>query len=140
MRFWPWQSRSPSRSLPSPFQRICLHERPTTIATINRIFLKMVGQQVKGLEKYDVTVDDANLSLEEWIIHYQQEMIDGLVYSERILMALERLRKDQPVLYALMERTMKDAIENPDDSELSSPRKNPTLFSRWRERHRRKLR
>jgi hypothetical protein len=41
-------------------------------------------QQEKGLKKYGKTVDQAGLSIEEWIEHTQEEIVDTLIYLECI--------------------------------------------------------
>ena len=41
-------------------------------------------QQEKGLKKYGKTVDQADLSIEEWIEHTQEEIADALIYLECI--------------------------------------------------------
>ena len=41
-------------------------------------------QQEKGLKKYGKTVDQADLSIEEWIEHTQEEIVDTLIYLECI--------------------------------------------------------
>ncbi len=40
------------------------------------------AQQDKGLSKYGVYVDDADLTAEEWIEHAQEELADMMVYLE----------------------------------------------------------
>ena len=40
------------------------------------------AQQDKGLSKYGVYVDDADLTAEEWIEHAQEEQADMMVYLE----------------------------------------------------------
>ena len=42
------------------------------------------NQQEKGLKKYGKTVDQADLSIEEWIEHTQEEIVDTLIYLECI--------------------------------------------------------
>ena len=42
------------------------------------------NQQEKGLKKYGKTVDQADLSIEEWIEHTQEEIADTLIYLECI--------------------------------------------------------
>ena len=40
------------------------------------------AQQDKGLSKYGVYVDEADLTAEEWIEHAQEELADMMVYLE----------------------------------------------------------
>ena len=41
-------------------------------------------QQQKGISKYGISVDNANLSAEKWIIHAQEELADCMVYLESL--------------------------------------------------------
>ena len=41
-------------------------------------------QQSKGISKYGIGVDEANLSAEKWIIHAQEELADCMVYLESL--------------------------------------------------------
>lgn len=52
--------------------------------------LKMIidQQEQKGLKKYGQTVDDAKLTDVEWIRHAQEEIIDMLVYLEKLKRSL----------------------------------------------------
>ena len=45
-------------------------------------------QEQKGLKKYGQTVDDAKLTDVEWIRHAQEEIIDMLVYLEKLKRSL----------------------------------------------------
>jgi len=51
-------------------------------------------QQEKGLKKYGKTVDQADLSIEEWIEHTQEEIVDTLIYLECIKQKM--IDKGQP--------------------------------------------
>lgn len=50
----------------------------------DRIIAIIQAQQAKGLSKYGVTVDDAQLPTVEWIRHAQEELVDCLVYLEKL--------------------------------------------------------
>ena len=43
-----------------------------------------------GLEKYGVTVDRTDLSIDEWIQHAIEEMLDGAQYLYRIKQELSK--------------------------------------------------
>jgi hypothetical protein len=47
-------------------------------------------QQAKGKEKYGITVDEAELSIEQWIQHAQEEAADWIIYLEKIKQELGR--------------------------------------------------
>lgn len=37
-----------------------------------------------GLRKYGVTTERKDLSVEEWLTHLQEELMDGCIYIERL--------------------------------------------------------
>lgn len=49
-----------------------------------RVIAIIQAQQEKGLRKYGKTVDDAELSTAQWIQHAQEELVDCLVYLEKL--------------------------------------------------------
>lgn len=54
-------------------------------------------QQEKGLKKYGKTVDQADLSIEEWIEHTQEEIVDTLIYLECIKQKMIDKRKSDNI-------------------------------------------
>ena len=38
-----------------------------------------------GINKYGTTLDRTDLSTLEWMIHFREELMDGLLYLERII-------------------------------------------------------
>lgn len=38
-----------------------------------------------GINKYGTTLDRDDLSTLEWMIHFREELMDGLLYLERII-------------------------------------------------------
>lgn len=38
-----------------------------------------------GIDKYGVTLDRTDLSTLQWMIHFREELMDGLLYLERII-------------------------------------------------------
>lgn len=54
-------------------------------------------QQEKGLKKYGKTVDQADLSIEEWIEHTQEEIADTLIYLECIKQKMIDTRKSDNI-------------------------------------------
>ncbi len=47
-------------------------------------------QQAKGMAKYGTTVDEADLTIEQWIQHAQEEAVDWIIYLEKIKQELGR--------------------------------------------------
>ena len=71
-------------------------------------------QQQKGISKYGISVDDANLTADKWIIHAQEELADCMVYLESLKRRLSVGRIEVNVL--------KEAVE------LIKDARNSTLF------------
>jgi len=38
-----------------------------------------------GIEKYGVTMDRTDLSTLQWMVHFREELMDGLLYLERVI-------------------------------------------------------
>ena len=59
-------------------------------------------QQEKGLKKYGKTVDQADLSIEEWIEHTQEEIVDTLIYLECIKQKMINKRNSDKLIDILL--------------------------------------
>ncbi len=59
-------------------------------------------QQEKGLKKYGKTVDQADLSIEEWIEHTQEEIVDTLIYLECIKQKMIDTRNSDKLIDILL--------------------------------------
>tara|TARA_R110002051_G_scaffold261127_2_gene321037 strand:+ start:158 stop:373 length:216 start_codon:yes stop_codon:yes gene_type:complete len=59
-------------------------------------------QQEKGLKKYGKTVDQADLSIEEWIEHTQEEIVDALIYLECIKQKMVDKQKSDKLIDILL--------------------------------------
>lgn len=59
-------------------------------------------QQEKGLKKYGKTVDQADLSIEEWIEHTQEEIVDTLIYLECIKQKMVDKQKSDKLIDILL--------------------------------------
>jgi len=59
-------------------------------------------QQEKGLKKYGKTVDQADLSIEEWIEHTQEEIVDTLIYLECIKQKMLDKQKSDKLIDILL--------------------------------------
>lgn len=46
-----------------------------------------------GIKKYNTTLDRKDLSLHEWLLHVQQELMDATLYIERLKQELPDVRK-----------------------------------------------
>ncbi len=55
---------------------------------------KIKRQQAKGLEKYGEFVNVTSYSLAGWLKHFQEELIDALVYTECAIQKIGDVDKD----------------------------------------------
>jgi len=55
---------------------------------IDKIVEKVIGlfrsRSKRGIEKYETTLEDSDLTLEEWLQHLQEEVMDAALYIEKI--------------------------------------------------------
>lgn len=59
----------------------------------NRVSEKLLSRAETGLNKYGVTMERDDLSHEEWLIHLQEELMDGAVYIEKLLEVLRNAKE-----------------------------------------------
>lgn len=67
--------------------KLDVQEPPTELKdTIVKSVINQFKQRSKvGIKKYGVTLDRTDLSTLEWMIHFREELQDGLLYLERII-------------------------------------------------------
>ena len=46
---------------------------------------KVQSRAAVGLEKYGTTMERDDLTFKEWMLHLQEELMDALVYIEKVL-------------------------------------------------------
>ena len=46
---------------------------------------KIQARSDKGIAKYGVTMEREDLSITEWLTHLQEEMMDAILYVEKLL-------------------------------------------------------
>ena len=46
-----------------------------------------------GINKYGITLDRTDLSTLQWMIHFREELMDGLLYLERIIKDTKEINK-----------------------------------------------
>jgi len=59
-----------------------------TDSIVDSIIDKFVSRATVGKEKYGVTLDRNDLSLEEWLEHSIQEKMDDILYMQKALKVL----------------------------------------------------
>jgi|SaaInlV_150m_DNA_3_1039698.scaffolds.fasta_scaffold26195_2 hypothetical protein len=56
----------------------------TKDSIVNSVITQFVKRSNVGLEKYGTNLDRTDLSLLDWVQHAQEEMMDGILYLEKI--------------------------------------------------------
>jgi hypothetical protein len=56
--------------------------------TYTNVLIKLRERETNGLLKYGTTMDRTDLSLQEWLTHLQEELMDATVYIEAALREL----------------------------------------------------
>jgi len=51
---------------------------------LGKLFAEFVEREERGVKKYGTTMDRNDLSLDEWIEHMKQELMDAILYLEKI--------------------------------------------------------
>jgi len=57
---------------------------PTGDSIVNSVISEFISRSNVGLEKYGTTLDREDLSLLDWVQHAQEELMDGILYLEKI--------------------------------------------------------
>ena len=59
-------------------------EMKTNDSVVNSIISQFAERSRVGYKKYGTTLDRTDLSLLDWVQHAQEEMMDGILYLEKI--------------------------------------------------------
>ena len=59
-------------------------------SVVDSVVKKFQDRSILGQKKYGVTLDRNDLTTEQWIQHVQEELMDAILY-------LERLKKENPL-------------------------------------------
>lgn len=62
----------------------------TKDSIVNSVIEKFKNRSDFGLQKYGTTLDRDDLSLLQWITHAQEELMDGILYLEKIKQELNK--------------------------------------------------
>lgn len=67
---------------------------------IDKIVERVIGlfnsRSKRGIEKYGTTLEDNELTLEEWLTHLQEELMDATLYIEKIKSIINEEKNQQP--------------------------------------------
>lgn len=61
----------------------------TKDSVVESVVSKFRERSCVGIEKYDTTLDRKDLSTLEWITHLQEELMDAILYVERLKKELD---------------------------------------------------
>jgi hypothetical protein len=59
---------------------------------VQRVLNRMADRSESGIKKFGVTMQDAEQSLEHWIVNTQEELADSILYLEKLK---EEIRKKE---------------------------------------------
>jgi hypothetical protein len=60
----------------------------------DKVSEKLLSRAERGFSKYGVTMEREDLTYKEWLIHLQEELLDGAVYIEKLLEVIENVKKE----------------------------------------------
>jgi hypothetical protein len=53
-------------------------------SVVEAVVSKMRSRSAVGIKKYNTTMDRNDLSVEDWITHLQEELMDATIYLEKL--------------------------------------------------------
>jgi hypothetical protein len=53
-------------------------------SVVETVVSKMRSRSAVGIKKYNTTMDRKDLSVEQWITHLQEELMDATIYLEKL--------------------------------------------------------
>jgi hypothetical protein len=53
-------------------------------SVVEAVVSKMRNRSAVGIKKYNTTMDRKDLSVEQWITHLQEELMDATIYLEKL--------------------------------------------------------
>lgn len=59
-------------------------------SVVQEITDKFHKRSEAGIKKYGVTLDRTDLTPEQWILHLQEELMDAILYSQRVLREIKK--------------------------------------------------
>jgi hypothetical protein len=53
-------------------------------SVVEAVVSKMRNRSAVGIKKYNTTMDRNDLSVEDWITHLQEELMDAVIYLQKL--------------------------------------------------------
>jgi hypothetical protein len=65
---------------------------------VNSVVQKFLSRSELGIKKYGTTLDRNDLSTVDWITHAQEELMDGILYLEKLktIEQCKKIRESKP--------------------------------------------
>jgi hypothetical protein len=64
---------------------------------LNQLISEFQSREERGFKKYGTTMDRTDLSFNEWLQHFKEELMDGLLYLQKIQNDQELVKVLTPV-------------------------------------------
>ena len=81
-RLWSWRN---SRSKPfPPILFIKMADATVQDSIVASVIEKFKSRSAVGIAKYGTTLDRTDLGILDWIQHAQEELMDGILYLEKL--------------------------------------------------------
>ena len=100
----PFDAEGTHNQVPVPLSQ---ESQLTKDSVVNSIISQFAERSRVGLEKYGTTLDRTDLSLLDWVQHAQEEMMDGILYLEKIkktIIERETMERETIIERETMER------------------------------------
>ena len=59
-------------------------------SVVQAVIDKFAARAKMGKEKYGITMDRNDLEFWDWLNHFQEELMDGIVYAEKIKQQIKK--------------------------------------------------
>lgn len=76
---------------------------PLADSIVCNVVQEFISRSMVGQNKYGTNMDRKDLSIDQWMIHLKEEMMDGLIYLEKIRVEFDLLNKEFEALKASKE-------------------------------------
>ena len=84
---------------------------------------KFIAREQHGIKKYGVTVDRSDLQPEQWLVHLEEELMDGLLYLQRSKVTTTAYRES----FLELRKQIQDLIDLPVS-------RRPSSANQWEDR------
>ena len=61
------------------------------------VIRKMYQRSQVGIKKYGTTMERKDLTQAQWLVHLQEEMLDGAIYCQKLLVELQNLKEEEQI-------------------------------------------